>query len=258
MIRGKEKYSADKIEKLQQYLEAYAEKGQPIEYEILVDGFKAVRRTSDPEMFEMFERFVTADTKSVEIIFYQGSSRHSDKNLFYFDSNNAESGLSGIEINQKIHEQVEQAKKEWEHEQLVKEVKEWKDYAKELEEDVDRLEKQLEDNRSNQSPLQGMLGEFGSSLVSGIVRQNPKIIEKIPGLSGLIESGSDQSTVQESETEVSFSPKQESSDAVEALQFVQYIKSKLNESQWNQLIGVIDTLTEQPEKIEEVSKFIKG
>ena len=258
MIRGKEKYSADKIEKLQQYLDAYAEKGQPIDFEIIVDGFRAVRRTNDPGMFEMFERFVTADTKSVEVIFYQGASNNNDKHLFYFNEDVTEKGLNGIEINQKIQDHVEQAKKQWDHEQLVKEVGEWKDYAKELEEDVEKLEKQLEESKSNQSPLQGMLGEFGSSLVSGLVRQNPRIIDKIPGLSGLIESGEPEPAAG-GETEVSFTSKQEqSTEAAEALQFVQYIKSKLSAEQWGKLIVLLDTLTEQPHKIEEVLIYLKG
>jgi hypothetical protein len=72
-------------------------KGQPIDYEILVDGFKAVRRTSDPDMFTMFENFVTADTRSIEILLFTGSSNNNEKRIFYFGEDQKE-GLSGVDV----------------------------------------------------------------------------------------------------------------------------------------------------------------
>jgi hypothetical protein len=59
-------------------------KVNPLITKSLVDGFKAVRRTSDPDMFTMFENFVTADTRSIEILLFTGSSNNNEKRIFYF------------------------------------------------------------------------------------------------------------------------------------------------------------------------------
>ena len=83
-IIGKEKYNQEKIDKLHDYLKMYQDMGQPIDFEVLVDGFKAVRRTANPEMFRLFENFVNGETKSIEVLFYQGSSNNNDKHLFTF------------------------------------------------------------------------------------------------------------------------------------------------------------------------------
>ena len=79
-----EKYEQAKIEKLIRYLRLYSEKGQPIDYEILIDNFKAVRRTNDPENFLMFKNFITADTRFIQVLLFSGSSNNNEKRIFYF------------------------------------------------------------------------------------------------------------------------------------------------------------------------------
>src|ERR1043165_7399868 len=97
-IIGKQKYAQEKVDKLYDYLNTYHEKGMPIDYEVLVDGFKAVRRTNDPAMFYMFESFVNSDCRSIEILFYTGTSNNNDKHIFTFgDEAKEQQGLSGIE-----------------------------------------------------------------------------------------------------------------------------------------------------------------
>ena len=64
-IVTKQKYTQEKIDKLLDYLNLYKDKDQSIDYEILVDGFKAVRRTSDPEMFNIYDNFVTPESKVI-------------------------------------------------------------------------------------------------------------------------------------------------------------------------------------------------
>lgn len=256
----REKYNQEKIEKLRKYLETYAERGQPIDYEIIVDDFKAVRRTDDPNLFNGFADFMTADTKSIEILFYTGTSNNNDKYIFTFQDETKDTGLSGLEIENKIQEQVNRARREWDFEQLKKDNEEWKEYADELEGDIEKLEKQLEEVRSNQSPLHGFLGEFGSSFVSGMVKQNPKMLEKIPGLAGLVEEGKAETTASESEP-TTFTPstdETENLEAKEALSFIRYLKKKFNQEQFGKVMTILDLLTEKPEKVEDVLNQLKG
>jgi hypothetical protein len=253
-IIGKEKYNQEKIDKLHDYLKMYQELGQPLEFEILVDGFKAVRRTSNIEIFRLFENFVNADTKAIEVLFFQGTSNNNDKHIFTMGEEVKENGLSGFEIDNRINEQVGKARKEWEFEQLKKDNFEWEEYAKELEEDVSKLEKELQEVKSSQSPLHGILGEFGSSLVSGIVRQNPKFVEKIPGLSGLLESSEETKDLgQAPGSDISFSsaePVQEDTESREAKIFVKQIKQHYKGENFDKLMVVIDLLAQDQKNLE--------
>ena len=79
-----ERYKQAKNEKLIQYLRLYSEKGQPDEYEVLIDNFKAVRRTNDPENFLMFRNFVSEDTRAIQVLLFSGSSNNNQKRIFYF------------------------------------------------------------------------------------------------------------------------------------------------------------------------------
>jgi hypothetical protein len=63
---SKQKYDPAQVQKLADLVRLYRDREQPFDYEIVVDGLKVVRRTSDPEMFFVFENFVSADTKNVE------------------------------------------------------------------------------------------------------------------------------------------------------------------------------------------------
>src|SRR5688572_32180887 len=108
-LPNKEKYEQRKIDNLIEYLRLYQQKGQPIDYEIVVDGFKAVRRTNDPDMFTMFENFVTADTRSIEVLLFTGTSNNNEKRIFYFGDvprEKEETTLNGVETEKTIREQV--------------------------------------------------------------------------------------------------------------------------------------------------------
>jgi hypothetical protein len=75
-IVQKEKYSPSRIENLKLYLSKHAENGMASDYEILLDGLRVVPRTSDISYFDLFEDFVSAHSKCVEIILYRGKSNH--------------------------------------------------------------------------------------------------------------------------------------------------------------------------------------
>ncbi|MFN8436017.1 MAG: hypothetical protein U0V72_00145 [Cytophagales bacterium] len=262
-IIAKQKYTQEKIDKLLDYLKLYHEKGMPIDYEILVDGFKAVRRTDDPEMFTMFESFVTPDSKAVEILFYTGTSNNNDKHIFTFQEEVKEHGLSGIDIDNRIQEGIDREKRNWEFENLRRENKELKEEIEELEDEIEKLEKEKEELTSNQSPLKGVLGEIGSSFVEGFIRRNPKIIAKLPGgetLAGLIEEDNKERGLEENtaeDTEVSFKPKlesksEQSEEERNAIAFVNQLKSSFTQGEFDQVLQVLQQLSDHKEAIEKV------
>lgn len=258
---NKQKYDPAQVQKLADIIRIYHEKGQPIDYEIAVDGLKVVRRTSDPEMFFLFENFVGADTKAVEIIFYTGTSNVNERRLFSFvDDVVEEKGLSGIEVQAQLKEQLGEQKKELlkelQYDQLITENKELKDEVAELEKEVEQLEKDKQALLDSQSPLKGFLGEVGSSLVESFIRRNPNVIKGIPGgeaLAGLINPETKNEESPAENAEVSFQAKGKATLSEEdqaAIVFVNQLKSQFSKGEFDRVLVILQTLAEDKSKID--------
>lgn len=257
-ILSKQKYDPVKVSKLAEVLRLHHEKGNAMDYEIILDGLKVVRRTNDPELFSLFENFIAADTKLLEIVIFPGASNNNEKHLFTF-TEEKEQGLSGIEIDHRIQEQVQKERKEWEFELLKKEHAELKEEVEELEKEVERLEKVNEDLINAQSPLKGVLGEFGSSFVESFVRRNPHIIKNIPGgeaLAGLIETDNKQrEETSDENAEVTFQPKNSNSstslteDQQSAIAFVDQLKTQFTKQEFDQVLHILQTLSDDKSRI---------
>ncbi|MFZ6012304.1 MAG: hypothetical protein ACOYXT_18320 [Bacteroidota bacterium] len=261
-LPNKEKYEQRKIDNLIQYLRLYQQKGQPIDYEILVDGFKAVRRTNDADMFTMFENFVTADTQSIEVLLFTGSSNNNEKRIFYFGEppkeKNKDEGLSGIEVQNMVTEQVKQKLLEKEFEDLKDENGKLKRHIADLESEVDELEKHNARLEARQSPLNNFLGDIGSSLVESFIKRNPKLMSTIPGgeaLAGLLQQ--DNSETQNEalpESEVSFKPKTSgpalSEEDQSAIQFVNQLKAQFTKDEFEKILLILQTLADDKSKID--------
>ncbi|MBX9852068.1 MAG: hypothetical protein K2X86_09950 [Cytophagaceae bacterium] len=81
----KEKFTEEKIEKLKKYIERYHSIGQAIEYEIVIDNFKTVRRTDDPSLFDDYKLFLVKDTREILIRLFTGKSNNCDKVIYYWE-----------------------------------------------------------------------------------------------------------------------------------------------------------------------------
>lgn len=255
-VRSKQKYDPDKIEKLAEHVRIYHESGDPIEYEILIDRFKAVRRTSDPQMFALYENFIGADTKVLEINFYHSNSNTYDKYIFTLEDE-VQGQLNGIEVEQRVQESVQRERKEWEYDQIRQENERLKKEVTELEEEVESLEKEKEELLNSRSPLEGVLGEFGSSLLESFIRRNPKIIAGLPGgqaLAGIIEEDNQRQAheAQLPESQVSFRPKSEGYNQEEkaAIEFVNQLKTQFTKEEFDQVMIILQTLANDKGKIE--------
>lgn len=267
-IIAKQKYTQDKIDKLFDYLSLYKEKGMPIDYEILVDGFKAVRRTSDTDMFSMFENFVTPQTRAIEILFYTGTSNNNEKHVFTFQDE--DQGLSGIEIDTRIQEGIEKEKRSWEFDTLRKNNKELEAQIKELEAEIEALEKEKLEVLSKESPLKGLLGEMGSTFVESFIRRNPKLLSKIPGgdaLAGLIEDDNKEKELDQEhdQTEVIFKSKSSASTSQTlsqedeyAITFVNQLKTSFSKSEFDKVLEILERFAAHKEGIEEVLSDLKN
>jgi len=266
-LPNKEKYEQKKIDNLLHYLRLYAEKGQPIDYEILVDGFKAVRRTSDPDMFTMFENFVTVDTRSIEVLLFTGSSNNNEKRIFYFGELPKE-GLSGIDVKSMVDEEVQRKLKEKEYEFLKEENKKLQQHIADLESEVEELEKHASRLELKQSPLNSLLGDVGSSLVESFIKRNPKLMAAFPGgeaLAGLLQTqGENQESIeQEQEAEISFKSKSNANsehalgeEDQAAIQFVNQLKAQFTKDEFEKVLHILQTLADDKSKIDLIFNHI--
>lgn len=257
-LQSKEKYDPKKVERLAEHLRLYFEKGQPIDFEVIVDGFKVVRRTNDYNLFSMYENFIDADTKSLEILLYNGASNNNDKTIFYFGDLPKE-GLSGVEVDHRIEEGVQRKLREKEYAELKEENEELQEEIEGLEKQVQQLEKEKAALEASQSPLRGFLGEIGSSLVESFIKRNPDVMKNIPGgeaLAGVIANGNkEEHSQQTEESEVSFKAKDHTSSTLTeedqaAIIFVNQLKAQFTKEEFDNVLLILQTLAEDKSKIQ--------
>jgi len=250
-----EKYDQRKIDRLLDHLKIYYEKGRPIDFEIIVNGFKVVRRTSDIEMFSLYENYVDADTKSIEFLFYSGSSNSNDKHIFHFGNvPSSRQTLDGFEVEEQIESGITQRLREQEFLRLQDKNRELEDEIKDLEKEVARLEKENEAHLADKSPLNAVLGNLGSSLVEAFIKRNPKIMSSIPGgsaLAGLLDDGAPQPPAED--VEVSFKAKSSSQESSkpevseadqDAIRFVNQIKAVFSKDEFGKINLILQSLAE--------------
>ncbi|QLH33383.1 MAG: hypothetical protein HWD62_14075 [Cyclobacteriaceae bacterium] len=70
----------------------------------------------------MFENFVTADTRSIEVLLFTGTSNNNEKRIFYFGETQKE-GLSGVDVKNIVDEEVQRRLREKEFDTLKDENK---------------------------------------------------------------------------------------------------------------------------------------
>jgi hypothetical protein len=256
-LPNKEKYDQKKIDNIVSYLRLYHQKSQPIDYEILVDGFKAVRRTSDPDMFSMFENFVNSDTRSIEILLFSGTSNNNEKRIFYFGEEQKE-GLSGVDVKSMVDEEVQRKLQAKQYEDLKDENSNLKKHIEDLESEVDELEKHNARLEARQSPLNNFLGDVGSSLVESFIKRNPKLMATIPGgetLAGLLQQDNGEGDPDATaESEVSFKAKSSAGSLNEednaAIQFVNQLKAQFTKAEFDKVLLILQTLADDKGKID--------
>jgi hypothetical protein len=261
MALGKERFDQKKVDKILHHLQCYHDKGQPIDYEILVDGFKAVLRTNRIDMFSIYENHVDADTKTIEFLLFSGNSNFNSKYIFYFGDEPTDDGeMSGKKLNKKVREEVQRKLTEGKYEELEKQNQELQGVIKKLEKEIESLKGENETLEAKQSPLNSVFGNIGSSLIETFIRRNPKLMHSIPGgeaLAGLIE-GNDkpQHAGQTEESEVSFQSKSEgtslSEDDQASIRFVQELKSQFTKDEFDKIVFIIQGFGVDKSKIDRI------
>lgn len=264
-----EKYSAQKIDNLLNFLQSSKEQGEPEDFEIFVDAFKVVKRTNDLARFESYSNYIQPETKTLTIIIYDGTSPRNTKHIFTIKEENA-NGLSGVDVDSRIEEKLRTEKEKWDTDLLKVKYEELKTELEDAEKYIDELEDKLEKTGSKKFRLGDVnVGELASVVLEGVVRRNPQILTALPGgeaLAGVIiqdnENREKALSDKSPEPEVSFRKKSSQSEPALSdedksyLNFIKSLKDKFDHSQMTSVFLILDTLSKSPDDIEPTIQYL--
>lgn len=237
MRKKTEQYNPEKIDLIKRHLERQRDMQQTLFYEIYVDTFKAVPKTSDISFFDSYEMYINDDAERMKILIYQGNSHRYDtfefylqENLLPIPANNAMNGLGAVQ--ETVDERIRQAMQERdmqdylkEMDRLKEELEDAEDYIEKLQVQVQKLEAEVQELNNEERAFMrknyilGHLLNHGSALL----KRNPQILQGIPllgetlaqdfYLQGLEEQQQRMAEAQykqktSEETQASFTPKQ--------------------------------------------------
>lgn len=268
-----QKYDSQKIERLKQFLEKQAGKGQARYFEIYVDNLKAVPRTTDITEFDSYTEFLDENTERIKVKIYSTSptSAHHDLHVFVMNTVEPakEQGLSGIEIRSEINKEVGLAKERWESDQVKKELNGVQKQLEQAEQYIEKLEGKLEEANAKRKLGDVQWGEVASVALEGVLRRNAHLLAAIPGgegLAGAIQQDtvnrmqSLASTGQE-DVETSFKKSGPSSELSETqkgyISFVEQLEQRFDEDEMQKVMFILNALAEDTSKIDTVAGLLQ-
>lgn len=256
-----ETYNPQKIEIIKRMLEKQAAKGMPMAYEIFVDNFKVVMKTTDLAEFDSYEDLMTNDTKFIRINVYNSPQETIGHTKYVFEidgekKSEAQQGLGEVvDINTKIKESIAVERERWDNNQLAKELDRCKLELQEAEEYIDELQAQIEKTKTKANHWGKLdLGLLAGTALEGMIRKNPQWLTKVPALEGLAgvidkenKEGIKPSEATE-ETEASFSKKENSCKRTEEEQAYINFGKQLSENFDDAEIAILDKIIVQLSK----------
>ncbi len=278
MAKTIEEYNPHKIEMIKRLMEKQAEKGKPMAYEIYVDNFKVVFKTTDLAEFDSYEDLMNKDTKYLRINTYENPTETTGhtKYVFEFPEIKAapqpvviEKGLGEVEVNNKIKETIAVERDRWDKDQLNKELDKTKLALQEAEEYIDNLQLQMERARLKPNHLGKLdLGLLAGVALEGVMRKNPQWLTKVPGFEGLAgviekenESGATQTNTPAEETEVTVKKKSDNKVSLteneqRCLNFGKQVADLFEDDEIAILIKIINVLGKDTTQLKPVAELL--
>jgi hypothetical protein len=267
-------YDPEEIESLKMTLEAEAREGNPLFYEVKVDGNTRIRRTDKVERFDSMHNYINENTQTLVIVFYPDGSNNRKEWYKYKLSKKTES-LNGNEMEQKVNEQVSAQMKQYaermEARRVEEKLKETEEKLEHAEGYIDILQDQLEEVKTKTNYIGNWdLGKLAGSTIKEIAIHYPKILENVPVLNGITrviqeeEKQKPRLTNPSFEGEVSFKPKEQStpataqdSEEIESIRALSdFIGEHFTEKEKIILGWVIEALGENPKQLPTVAGLL--
>ena len=281
---GTQQYNAEAIAKLKSWIGTMAEKGHKKFFEIFVDNTRVVHKTDNLADFDDHEMWVDDKTKVIRILVYntEGSHRYqafeyrTESYLNELEQSKKQSdvllqqSLSGLDVDKKIESALQRQKQEFAFDNLTKENSELREKVKEADDYINRLEDRIHVYESQKFKLnQDTIVSVGTSILSGVVKSNPEIIEKIPPavLNGIVSTMTSSSSKNNQDTEVTFEKsnnqeatyskrkvepeeeEEEDEDTQIKLAFIEQLQEKLEDDELEKVFAMMYYLMDNPGQI---------
>jgi hypothetical protein len=273
-------FDQQKIERLKNHLVAMAGKGKAKFYEIFVDSLKAVPKTDEPNEFDGYEDYMTADTEQIKILIYNSdASPRNDQYVFLMKAKSREDaimqGLSGLpgktysraSVDAWREQQNKKTIESLENQRLKSEIKELNEELEDRDKQIGELVKLVEEAKSNGNKLGGVhLGDIMSVALEGIVRRNTHLLTQIPGvngLAGIIERDNERLAVagNQPDTAVTFRKKEQlpgvSEQDREFINLFRELQRHFSDAEMGQVMELLDALSRDKSLLQEISEQLK-
>lgn len=257
-----EKFSQHKVDLIKRYLQREIEKGRPKEFEIIVDDFKVVSRTSDLEEFEDYEQEISQDSRNLTIVVY--GNANANRNTRYSFTLQGEpvtakaSPANGLgEIDQVIAQKLAEKDKEHQFAQLKEKLSSTQQQLTEAEEYAEGLQKRIRDMEEKRYTNAVSLGEVASVVLKTLVKEHAARIPGGQALAGLLGADVAEETppaIPAANATVSFEPQAPAIDeqTQNRISLIEQMQARFNEQQMIAVFSILDALVAQPDKIEAV------
>ena len=267
-----EAYNPQKIEIIKRMLEKQSSKGSPLAYEIFVDNFKVVMKTTDMSEFDSYEDVMTNETKFIRINVYNSPSETISHTKYVFEVEEKKPEVNRslgevTDINTKIKESIAVERERWDRDQLIKELDRTKLELQEAEEYIDELSGQLEKAKLKPNHFGKLdLGSLAGSAIEGVMRRNPQWLTKVPGLAGLAGVIVDENTngkridTPAEETEVTLSKKTDAPSLTDEeksyLEFGKQVAENFEDEEITLLAKIINQIGKDTSQLKTVAELL--
>lgn len=277
---GTQTYNAEALAKLKSWLGTMAEKGHKKFFEIFVDNARVVHKTDNLDDFDDHEMWVDEKTKVIRVLVYnsEGSHRYQPfeyRTEFYLNELDQASkksdqalqqSLSGLDVDKKIETALTKQKQEFAFDTLKKENTDLKTKVKEADDYIVRLEDRIQVFESQKFKLnQDTIVSIGTGILSGVVKNNPEIIDKIPpaalnGIVSAIATANKKDNNEDTESGASFSKRSDTKETEEneeeedddtqiKMAFLEQMQEKLDDDELEKMFGMMQYLMDNPSLI---------
>jgi len=250
-------YEPAKLDVLLHIIKSAEANSQKQDYEIELDNFKVVPRTSNAELFSSFSDFITPQTKIVTVRMFRGAAKTADVYHFHIKGvPQTVQELNGMPENTTAEEwekkQREKILKEIRFEQLEKENAKLTGELEDKEKTIEALQTRLEEVRQGKHQN---FKDIGASLLEGAM-ESPFVKKNFPFLgrtNGL--SGTPQQKTETPEEEGSFKRKEAVSETYPSdlseeeqgyLILIRDLQERLNNHQFSSVMHILELLTQNP------------
>lgn len=271
-------YEPKKLEAVYQNIVARSKTEKPQFYEIRVDDFTVVEKTSDPERFMNYSEFIDVNTKHISVFLYHNNSNSSDKLFFHLQPNQfthpkGVNGLNGFENPMEQEKDLkEKWRKEMHYEQLLEENEELKEELEQYKATIERIEEEKDNIKAARDVGFQGIADFA---LAGLEKKFKHYFMPPDDLSGAKTEQGEQTTQQDNtfkrkksthpDAEDVESEEAESSELTDAdkahINTLREIKERVGSTELLNVIHLLELVTNNPKSIhfaiKQVTNYLK-